>query len=289
MDTKLAGFIDGVTSWTGAVAAADTVKDGSPIPQSIYGRSSRPTAEVHEFRPLTCGDVEPRSEPPTERALPVGRYLAHRLLARRVCGMGRDEKVQGGPLHCLVDKVLQAENVPRNYLLTVLRMLANAFSNRVLAREVILFAREAVSKLLVDAALRAVAASLGFNVRVRAQIEGRQGQGARTGGVSGVVVAAVVVHGAGGVVVEDVAGSGGVEGEAGKGGLLGGWGWGWGWKGGAEVDHLWRWRTGSALRSAWWCIVCSFSIVHDKAGCDNSKSIILIHCLSPATQYPTAG
>ena len=58
--------------------------------------------------------------------------------------MERDENDAGGPLHCLVDKVLQAENVPHNYLLMVLRMLANAFLSRVLAREVILFAREAL-------------------------------------------------------------------------------------------------------------------------------------------------
>ena len=66
---------------------------------------------------------------------------------------------------------LATSNAPRNYILTVLRMLSNAFSNTVLARILLSPARHAeITSLLVttllhdDTPVRTAAASLAFNV-----------------------------------------------------------------------------------------------------------------------------
>lgn len=66
---------------------------------------------------------------------------------------------------------LAASNAPRNYILTVLRMLSNSFSNSTLTQVLLSgSSRSEVTSLLVttllheDAAVRTAAASLAFNV-----------------------------------------------------------------------------------------------------------------------------
>ena len=179
MFAKLAGFIDGATPWTGAVTAAQVKQALSKTVLPFLKASTatppaqQPKSTSFDHWPAVTSSLAANLQ--LSELFPLVDIWRIALLNAAFAAWNATKNVQGGPLHCLVDKALQAENVPRNYLLTVLRMLANAFSNRVLAREVILFAREAVSKLLVDAllhddaAVRAAAASLGFNVTAYVQ------------------------------------------------------------------------------------------------------------------------
>ena len=179
MFAKLAGFIDGVTSWTGAVTAAQVKQTLSKTVLPFLKASTatppaqQPKSTSFEHWPAVTSTLAANLQP--SQLFPLVDIWRIALLNAAFAAWNTTKNVQGGALHGLVDKALEAENVPRSYLLTVLRMLSNAFSNRVLAREVILFAREAVSKLLVDALLhedavvRAAAASLGFNLAAYVQ------------------------------------------------------------------------------------------------------------------------
>ncbi|KAF8558342.1 DUF862-domain-containing protein [Imleria badia] len=173
MFAKLTGFVDGVTSWTGTVSQAQAkqtlsktvlpfLKASTATPPAQQSRST-----TFDHWPALTSGLAANLKP--SELFPLVDIYRIALLNASFAAWNATKKVQEGPLQLFVDKALQAENVPRNYLLTVLRMLANAFSNQVLAREMILFAREGVTKLLVDAVLhdnatvRNAAASLAFN------------------------------------------------------------------------------------------------------------------------------
>lgn len=174
MFAKLAGFVDGVTSWTGTVTQTQVKQTLSKTVLLFIKASTAtppagkpPTASFDQWPALTlslAANLQPNE------LFPLVDIWRIALLNPSFAAWNATKNVQEGPLQLLVNKALQAKDLPRSYLLTVLRMLANAFSNQVLAREVILFAREAVSKLLIDAllhddaAVRTAAASLVFNV-----------------------------------------------------------------------------------------------------------------------------
>ncbi|KAG6372894.1 putative thioredoxin family protein [Boletus reticuloceps] len=297
MFTKLAGFIDGVTAWNGAVTQAQVkqtlTRTVLPFLKASTATSpaQQPMATSFDHWPALTSSLTANLQP--SELFPLVDIWRIALLNASFSAWNATKKVQEGPLQRFMDKALQAKDVPRSYLLTVLRMLANAFSNQVLAREVILFTREGVTKLLVDALLhddatvKSAAASLGFNIaaylqkrridKVKARDdsqsaeedeeweteivvaildavehetnsevtgEARMGRvvgckltwdadSAPTGGVSWVVDAAIAVYGAGDVVVRGVGCAGEIEGEAGKGGMWGGWRWE---EGRAQVD-----------------------------------------------------
>ncbi|KAG2737407.1 DUF862-domain-containing protein, partial [Suillus brevipes Sb2] len=73
-----------------------------------------------------------------------------------------------GALHC--SNLSKAEGAPRSYTLTLLKMISNAFANKVIARELLLSSRSSIATLMVaallhdDATARLAAASLAFNM-----------------------------------------------------------------------------------------------------------------------------
>ncbi|KAF8440856.1 PPPDE putative peptidase domain-containing protein [Boletus edulis BED1] len=173
MFTKLAGFIDGVTAWNGAVTQAQVKQT---LTRTVLPFLKASTATSPAQPPMASFDHWPTltssliANLQLSELFPLVDIWRIALLNASFSAWNATKKVQEGPLNRFMDKALQAGDVPRNYLLTVLRMLANAFSNQVLAREVILFTRERVTKLLVDALLhddvtvKNAAASLGFNI-----------------------------------------------------------------------------------------------------------------------------
>jgi len=172
--TKLAGFIDGVTAWNGAVTQAQVkqtlTKTVLPFLKASTATSpaQQPMTTSFDHWPALASSLTANLQ--LSELFPLVDIWRIALLNASFSAWNATKKVQESPLQRFMDKALQAGDVPRNYLLTVLRMLANAFSNQVLAREVILFTREGVTKLLVDALLhddatvKIAAASLGFNI-----------------------------------------------------------------------------------------------------------------------------
>lgn len=174
MFAKLLGFIDGVPTWTGTVTQAQVKQTLSKtvLPFLKVSTATRPAQQSKstsfDHWPALVSSLAANLG--ANELFPLVDIWRIALLNAPFAAWIATKKVSEGPLQHLVDKALQTKDVPRNYLLTVLRMLANAFSNRVLAREVILFARASMTKILVDAllhedaAVRTAAASLGFNV-----------------------------------------------------------------------------------------------------------------------------
>ena len=289
MFAKLTGFVDGVTSWTGAVSQAQ-VKQTLSKTVLPFLKASTATPPAQQSRSTTFDHWPALTSSlaanlKLSELFPLVDVWRIALLNASFAAWNATKKVQEGPLQLFVDKALQAEDAPRNYLLTVLRMLSNTFSNQVLVREMILFARGGVTKVLVDAVLhddasvRTAAASLAFNIaaylqklridKVKARDDGKGAEedeeweleivvavlgaieretsseetgehvfvgrcrvvyglmrdscSAPIGGVSWVAVAVVSVYGTGDVVVGDAERARGIEGEAGKGGMWGGW------------------------------------------------------------------
>lgn len=173
MFAKLSGFIDGVASWTGPATQAQVKQALSTtvlpfLKASTATPAQQPKSTSFDHWPALTSSLATNLQ--LNQLFPLVDIWRIALLNASFSAWNATKEVQDGSLKCFVDKALQAEEVPRNYLLTLLRMLANVFSNRVLAREVILFAREGSTKVLVDALLhddptvRTAAASLGFNV-----------------------------------------------------------------------------------------------------------------------------
>lgn len=174
MFAKLAGFIDGVPSWTGTVTQAQVKETLSKtvlpfLKASTSTPALQPKSTSFDHWPVLTSSLAENLG--ASELFPLVDIWRIALLNAPFAAWIATKSVTEGPLQRLMDKALQAGDVaPRNYVLTVLRMLANAFSNRVLAREVILFGRVSVTRLLVDALLhadatvRTAAASLGFNV-----------------------------------------------------------------------------------------------------------------------------
>lgn len=179
MCAKLAGFIDGVPSWTGTVTQAQ-VKQTLSKTVLPFLKASTATPPAQQARstsfthwPALTTSLAANLTP--SALFPLADMWRIALLNAEFAAWNATKQVSESPLQCLMDKAIQTDAPPRNYVLTVLRMLANVFSNQVLAREVILFARPEVTKLLVeallhdDAAVRTAGASVGFNVAAHLQ------------------------------------------------------------------------------------------------------------------------
>lgn len=174
MFSKLAGFIDVVTSWIGVVTQSQVKQTLSKtVLPFLKASTATPPAQPSraasfDHWPALTMSLAMNLEP--SELFPVVDIWRIALLSGNFAAWTATKRISDGPLQCLMDKALTTGKVPRNYLLTVLRMVANTFSNQILAREMILFAREGMTKLLVDAllhddaAVRSAAASVGFNV-----------------------------------------------------------------------------------------------------------------------------
>ncbi|KAG9315613.1 Choline/Carnitine o-acyltransferase-domain-containing protein [Chiua virens] len=172
MFAKLVGFIDGAKAWTGAVSQAQVKQTLSktvlPFLKASTATPPSPVPTSFEHWPALTMSLAANLGP--NELFPMVDIWRLALLNASFAAWNGTKKVSEGPLQRFVDKMLQAADLPRNYVLTVLRMLTNTFSNQVLAREVILFMRAGVTKLLVDAllhedaAVRTAAGSLGFNM-----------------------------------------------------------------------------------------------------------------------------
>lgn len=98
---------------------------------------------------------------------PVADIWRIALLKPAVCGWSATKLGPESPIVALLSK---AEGAPRTYTLVLLRMISNAFSNKVLARELLLSSRSSITVILVaallheDATVRTAAASLAFNM-----------------------------------------------------------------------------------------------------------------------------
>ena len=163
MLAKLAGFVDGATAWTGAVtqAQAKATLSKRVLP---FLRGAR-VGGFEEWGVLTTalganlgpGELFPLVDM-WRLALLDGEFGAWAATSGAVFGL-----VQTGP---------------RSYVLTVLRMLANAFLNRDLAGAVVVRVRGVLVDALLhaDAGVRTAAASVGFNVGAYVQRAGRLGE-----------------------------------------------------------------------------------------------------------------
>ncbi|KAI6027534.1 PUL domain-containing protein, partial [Pisolithus microcarpus] len=113
---------------------------------------------------LTVGDL-----------FPLGDIWRIALLNPKFSEWSAAKRDPQNPLNVLLSKALESKDVPRNYLLTVLRMLSNAFSSANLARECITSMRNDLTAMLVlsllheNVAVRSAAASLAFNVAAHLQ------------------------------------------------------------------------------------------------------------------------
>ncbi|KAF9219270.1 DUF862-domain-containing protein [Gyrodon lividus] len=174
MFAKLAVSIDSVASWTGPVTKAQVkqtlsktvlpfleASTASPLP-------SQPISVPFDHWPAFTLSLASNLGP--SELFPAVDIWRLALLNAKFSAWNTTRKGLDAPIKVLVAKALQSDNAPRNYLLTVTRMLSNVFSNPVLARDLIIFTRDDVTKLLVDALLhedatvRTAAASLAFNI-----------------------------------------------------------------------------------------------------------------------------
>lgn len=103
---------------------------------------------------------------------PVADLWRVALLQPAVCGWSATKLGPESPILVLLSK---AEDAPRNYTLTLLKMISNAFANKVIARELLLSSRSSITTLMVaallhdDATVRLAAASLAFNMAAHLQ------------------------------------------------------------------------------------------------------------------------
>ncbi|KIK97078.1 hypothetical protein PAXRUDRAFT_825327 [Paxillus rubicundulus Ve08.2h10] len=168
---KLIGFVDGVSLWTGSVTRAQVKQTLSktvlPFLKASTATPPQPISVPFDHWPAITSCLG--SNLRTNELFPVVDIWRIALLNAKFSAWSTTGKGLE-TIKVLVAKGIQSDNVPRNYLLTVARMLSNAFSNDVLARELIIFARDDITKFLVDALLhedtvvRTAAASLAFNI-----------------------------------------------------------------------------------------------------------------------------
>ena len=190
VNAKFSSFIDGVVNWpatapqtkeqikqTLSQAILPYLKAKFPQPNAIVSLPSTVQATVGLLIPwarmtATLVDVLPLAE-----LFPLVDMWRLALLdpsSSSWCASLSVNATCPDPIVLFLAKAtsgLAASNAPRNYILTVLRMLSNAFSNIALVRTLLSSARHAeIASLLVttllheDAAVRTAAASLAFNV-----------------------------------------------------------------------------------------------------------------------------
>lgn len=180
--TKLSSFIDTAPTWPSGTQSQAKVKQilaGTVAPYLKARFVATPTSKLPSASPalLTAWS---QSTSTLAAALPIASLfplvdLWRLALLDPSISAWATPTAPSDPLFLFLDKAAAALRTPdaatnpRNYLLTVLRLLANAFSSPALAQKLFLSARTAVAAVLVpsllhtDGAVRTAAASLAFN------------------------------------------------------------------------------------------------------------------------------
>lgn len=169
---KVTGFVDAAPSWSGSATkeATKQILAKNIIPYlKARGSSSPPNILFEPWKDVTTSLATNIS---AGELFPVADIWRIALLEPAVCGWSATKLGPGSPILVLLSK---AEGAPRNYTLTLLKMISNAFANNVIARELLLSSRSSITTLIVasllhdDASVRLAAASLAFNMAVHLQ------------------------------------------------------------------------------------------------------------------------
>lgn len=169
---KVTGFVDAAPSWSGSATkeATKQILAKNIIPYlKARGSSSPPNILFEPWKDVTTSLATNLS---AGELFPVADIWRIALLEPAVCGWSATKLGPGSPILVLLSK---AEGAPRNYTLTLLKMISNAFANNVIARELLLSSRSSITTLIVasllhdDASVRLAAASLAFNMAVHLQ------------------------------------------------------------------------------------------------------------------------
>lgn len=169
---KVTGFVDAAPSWSGSATkeATKQILAKNIIPYlKARGSSSPPNISFDPWKDVTTSLATNLS---AGELFPVADIWRIALLEPAVCGWSATKLGPESPILILLSK---AEGAPRNYTLTVLKMISNAFANNVIARELLLSSRSSITTLIVasllhdDATVRLAAASLAFNMAAHLQ------------------------------------------------------------------------------------------------------------------------
>lgn len=172
MLAKVTGFIDAAPSWSGSTTkeATKQILAKNIIPYlKVRGSSSPPNIS---FEPWKDATISLATNLSAGELFPVADMWRVALLEPAVCSWSATKVGPESPILVLLSK---AEGAPRNYSLTLLRMISNAFANKIVARELLLSSRSSITALMVaalfhdDATVRLAAANLAFNMTVHLQ------------------------------------------------------------------------------------------------------------------------
>ncbi|KAG1898145.1 PPPDE putative peptidase domain-containing protein [Suillus fuscotomentosus] len=169
---KVTGFIDAAPSWSGSTTkeATKQILAKNIIPYlKARGSSSPPNIS---FEPWKDATISLATNLSAGELFPVADMWRVALLEPAVCSWSATKVGPESPILVLLSK---AESAPRNYSLTLLRMISNAFANKIVARELLLSSRSSTTALMVaalfhdDATVRLAAVNLAFNMTVHLQ------------------------------------------------------------------------------------------------------------------------
>ncbi|KAI6147552.1 PPPDE putative peptidase domain-containing protein [Pisolithus thermaeus] len=176
--SKLNEFIDSISPWTGVLTQAQVKQALSKTVIPFLKTSSTPpplqppTAPFDYWPALVSSLV---SNLTVGNLFPLADIWRIALLNPKFSEWSAAKRGPQNPINVLLSKALESNDAPRNYLLTALRMLSNAFSSANLARECITSMRNDLTAILVstllheNVAVRSAAASLAFNVAAHLQ------------------------------------------------------------------------------------------------------------------------
>jgi hypothetical protein len=169
---KVTGFIDAAPSWSGSATKEVTkqilVKNIIPY---LKARESSSPPNI-SFEPWKDATTSLATNLSAGELFPVADMWRVALLQPVVCGWSATKL---GPESPILALLIKAEGAPRSYTLTLLKMISNAFANKVIARELLISSRSSVTALMVaallhdDATVRLAAASLAFNMAAHLQ------------------------------------------------------------------------------------------------------------------------
>ncbi|KAG2123341.1 PPPDE putative peptidase domain-containing protein [Suillus cothurnatus] len=170
--TKVTEFIDAAPSWSGSTTkeATKQILAKNIIPYLKARGSSLPS--TISFEPWKDATTSLATNLSAGELFPVADMWRVALLEPAVCGWSATKIGPESPIFVLLSK---AEGAPRNYTLTLLKMISNAFANKVIARELLISSRSSITALIVaallhdDATVRLAAASLAFNMAAHLQ------------------------------------------------------------------------------------------------------------------------
>jgi len=171
---KLNEFIDSAPSWTSPVTQAQVkqvlAKTIIPFLKASFTTPPPPQPPTAPFDSWSALAASLVSNLPISNLFPLVDIWRVALLNPKFSEWNSNRNASKNTIGVLLSRTLESKGVPRNYQLTVLRMLSNAFSNTSLARQCVVSMRSDLTSLLVsallheDAAVRTAAASLAFNV-----------------------------------------------------------------------------------------------------------------------------